>query len=106
MKKLIVSLASIVLLVLWITKKGFEQEVVKTGPTAASKKSSFYRKLNQRQEKLLNLFEENKVLNMSQIQAKIPSVNVRTLRRDLNQLQVYKMIEKNGSTKSASYKKL
>lgn len=106
MKKLIVLLASIVLLVLWITKKGFGQESVKTSPKTFSKKSSFYQKINQRQEKLLNLFEKNKILNMSQIQAKIPSVNVRTLRRDLNQLQVFNLIEKNGSTKSASYKKL
>ncbi len=60
-------------------------------------------KINIRQNILMSLINQHQSLSMKEIERRIQSVNVRTLRRDLDKLQRYGMIIKSGSTKASVY---
>lgn len=59
--------------------------------------------INSRQNILLALLKQHKSLQMKDIEKRIQTVNVRTLRRDLDKLQKLGLISKTGSTKAAVY---
>lgn len=59
--------------------------------------------INSRQNILLALLKQHKSLQMKEIEKRIQTVNVRTLRRDLDKLQKLGLISKTGSTKAAVY---
>lgn len=59
--------------------------------------------INSRQNILLALLKQHKSLQMKEIEKRIQTVNVRTLRRDLDKLQKLGLISKSGSTKAAVY---
>lgn len=59
--------------------------------------------INTRQNILLALLRQHKSLQMKEIEKRIQTVNVRTLRRDLDKLLRLGLISKTGSTKAAVY---
>lgn len=60
--------------------------------------------INSRQNILLALLKQYKSMQMKDIEKRIQTVNVRTLRRDLDKLQKFGLISKTGSTKAAVYR--
>lgn len=60
--------------------------------------------LNSRQNKIIELLTTNAKLEMSEIKKNFPSINVRTVRRDLSALESMGRIVKTGKTKGAFYK--
>ncbi len=62
--------------------------------------------LASRQKELVYFLKYGRSYTMSKIENKFPEVHVRTLRRDLDKLQKSGLIEKTGSTKAASYKRI
>ncbi len=80
----------------------------KKSPEASTKviltKASDAGEINSRQNILLTLLKQHKSLQMKEIEKRIQTVNVRTLRRDLDKLQKLGFISKTGSTKAAVYR--
>ena len=60
--------------------------------------------LNSRQNKIIELLADSNKLEMSEIKKNFPSINVRTVRRDLSKLESSGRIVKSGKTKGAFYK--
>jgi predicted HTH transcriptional regulator len=63
-------------------------------------------KINRRQMDIMDFLNKKGRVPMNNIEKRFPKVNVRTLRRDLERLQKVGLIEKKGSTKASTYKKL
>jgi predicted DNA-binding transcriptional regulator YafY len=59
-----------------------------------------------RQQKIMNILNSSKILEMKDLQNAIKGVTERTLRRDLLQLQSIGLIKKIGNTKSVKYQLL
>lgn len=59
--------------------------------------------LNDRQKKILNMFEKDKQLMNSDIEKVITGVTRRTLRRDLTEMETLGIIKQHGKTKGSYY---
>lgn len=60
--------------------------------------------LNERQIRILKVVKEKGIITPKDIQALVPDVSSRTLRRDMDVLAKKKYISQKGSTKSTFYK--
>lgn len=108
MKKLVTLITSIFFLGAIFMLLKPVNKVKKLGETSPKKQKSKSRapKLNRRQMDIMDLLNNKGKVAMKNIERKFTKVNVRTLRRDLEKLQKLELIQKEGSTKASTYKKL